>query len=241
MLKVPLTVITSKDQVNKTFLSNGDKVSNPIITQGTTEKVEFSFLEEFDKLLDNLKPNQAIATGITEDEKCILTTASKVTTGTIARTKEYFHTHEYSLVLFDYDSSKDGYKITSQEHFVEVLREIDPELNYCDILVRPGSSNGIRKDGVLLKNALSLHAYVMLKNASDKKITEWKACLNDRVWELGFGHIEISSSGSILRRGVLDLSVISSAGERLIFEAAPTLEIGITKDYLPSYIAKALS
>lgn len=236
-----ITRVTSNKRVNKTFLSDGTKESNAIITQGTTERVEVSSFEEFDKLLDNLNPNQAITTGVTEEEKCILTTASKVTTGTIARTKDYFHTHEYSIALFDYDSSKDGYKITSQEHFVETLREIDPELNNCDILVRPGSSYGIRKDGVLLKDAISLHGYVIFENASNEKLAQYKEYLDDRVWELNLGHIEISSSGSIMRRGVLDLSVISAAGERLIFEAAPTLSAGITKDYLPSHIAKALS
>lgn len=236
---VQITKITSPTPVNKTFLSDGSKISNANITQGTTKKISFSSLEELDEILNNLTIYQAITTGITDEIECILTTASKVTTGNIARTKEYFHTHEYSIVLFDYDSSKEGFKIESQEHFVEVLREIDPELNYCDILVRAGSSNGIRKDGVLLKDDLSLHAYVMIKNASDEKLNEWKAYLNDRVWELGYGHIEISSSGSIMRRGVLDLSVMSS--ERLIFESAPTLSAGITKDILPSFIAKAKS
>ena len=153
----------------------------------------------------------------------------------IARTKEFISFAEVALILLDYDPSENGYTIDSPEHYAEVLRDIDPELKHCDIGVRFGSSYGVMKDGVMISNKKSLHAYIIVKNATDEKVTQYKDYLVSRAWELGYGHIQLSKSGSVMRREVFDSAVFSP--ERLIFEAAPTLAEGITRKVPAPYIS----
>ncbi len=234
--KIGFTLVQSKDSLNKLFKSDGTKVSRGQMYSGSYKRAEVSSIQELFDGFDKFTENQAITLGVTKKKEGVLTTSKNVKDNLIARTKEFFSFAELAFLLLDYDPSENGYTIKSPEHYVEVLRDIDPELINCDIGVRYGSSYGIMKDGVMISDKKSLHAYIIVKNATDVKVKKYKEYLESSAWAKGYGHIEISKSGSIMKRQVFDSAVFS--GERLIFEAKPTLEAGITREKTNYYISK---
>ena len=172
-------------------------------------------------------PNQAITLGRPSQTKGILSTTNNWVKDTITRTKQYFSFSSYSFLLFDFDPSENGIQITTPEQFIAILRVIDTALQECAMVVRYGSSYGIHKDGKPLSDKKSFHCYIIVSNASDEKVKQYKDYLVSSAWEKNLGHIELSKSGAVLRRQVFDDSVFSP--ERLIFEAKPSLAKGITR------------
>lgn len=226
------TLINSETSCNKLITSSGEKINRGQVYKGSYEKCTVNSLKELLQGFEQFTENQAIILGITALEKGEIVTSKNVSGNKIARTKKYFKFPVTAFLLLDYDPSENGYEIKDPKHYVEVLRDIDPELKYCDIGVCYGSSYGIYKNGVLLNNKKSMHAYIIVTNATDEKVTQYKDYLIAQAWAKGYGHIELSKSGSILKRQVFDAAVFSP--ERLIFEAAPTLEDGITR-VVPKY------
>lgn len=236
--QIQFTLITSKDPANKLFKSDGTKISRGQVFDATYNKISVSSIEELIAGFKKFSNTQAITLGITDKETGKLTTTKKVKDDLIARTKKYFTFPEVGFLLLDYDPSENGYTVESPEHFAKVLRDIDTDLESCDIGVRYGSSYGIMKDGKLISDKKSMHAYIIVKNATNEKITQYKKYLVESAWAKGYGHIELSSIGSVSRRQVFDSTVFSP--ERLIFEATPTLEAGITKLETQYYIFKGI-
>lgn len=230
--QIGFTVLKSKNPLNKLIKSNGEKVSRGHMYSGTFKQYKVDSVEKLIAGFEKFSENTAITLGVPELEKGEITTAPKVAGDKIARTKKYFKFPVTAFLLLDYDPSENGYEIKDPKHFAEVLRDIDPELNYCDIGVVYGSSYGIYKDGVLISSKKSMHAYIIIDNATDEKVTQYKDYLVSEAWAKGYGHIELSKTGSVMRRQVFDVAVFSP--ERLIFEAAPTLEEGITR-VVPNY------
>lgn len=230
--QIGFTLIQSKDPLNKLFRKNGEKDSRGQMYSGTFKQYKVDSVEKLIAGFKKFSENTAITLGVPELEKGEITTAPKVTGNKIARTKKYFKFPVTAFLLLDYDPSKNGYEIKDPKHFAEVLRDIDHELNYCDIGVVYGSSYGIYKDGVLISDKKSMHAYIIVNNVTDEKVTEYRDYLISEAWAKGYGHIELSKTGSVMRRQVFDSAVFSA--ERLIFEAAPTLEEGITR-VVPEY------
>lgn len=236
--QIPITVFLANNDLNKSFDSDGKKTSKAFMKDGIAEIEYLNSVEDLFTLIDTLLSRQAIALGRFEKEVVSITTSSKPAEGKVARTKKYMNFSDRSFLLIDYDPSKEGYQIDSPEQLVEVLRDIDPELEQCEIGVRYGSSYGIFKEGQPLSSKKSFHAYFIVTNASNEKVAAYKDFLISSAWAKGYGHIELSSSGSVLRRQIFDATVFSP--ERLIFEAKPTLAKGITREVPLPYIAKAI-
>lgn len=228
---IGFTVIQSKDPLNKLFNDSG-KISRGQMYAGSYKKIEVKSMEEFMQGLEKFTENQAITLGITESDEGQITTSKNVSENSIARTKKYFKFPVTALLLLDYDPSKNGYEIENPKHFAEVIRVIDHELKYSDIGIRYGSSYGIYKDGVLISDKKSMHAYIIVNHATDEKVIQYRDYLISEAWAKGYGHIELSKTGSVMRRCVFDGAVFSP--ERLVFEAAPTLEDGVTRK-VPTY------
>ena len=236
MQEFNFTRFNSKDPLNKLFDTDGKKNSRGQMYEGNAIKESVHSIEEFFKYLDELKLNQAIGLGICKHDITSITTKANESSSAIARSKEHFSFIGNAFLLADCDPSPSGFEIESPEHFVEVLRDIDPELIHCDIGVRYSSSYGIKKDGVLLSTKKSMHAYIPICNASNEKVEEYRQFLIAEAWKKGYGHIQLSSSGAMLRRQVFDDAVFSP--ERLVFEAKPTLAEGITRMPTDHYISK---
>lgn len=230
--KIGFTLVTSKDPCNKYYKSDGTKISRAQIYEGTYTTIYLSSVEQLIAGFIGFIDKHAIILGVTGKDEGMITTSKNMKEGSIQRTKKNFFYPSKSFLLIDYDPSENGYEITSPTHLVEVLRDIDVELIYCDIGVSYGSSYGIKKDGVLISNKKSFHAYIIVDNASNERVKQYKDYLVSEAWAKGYGHIELSKDGKVLRRQIFDATVFSP--ERLIFEATPTLEEGITRD-VPKY------
>jgi len=233
---IELTVIQSKDPLNKLFKSDGSKMSRGKMYSGSYKKIQLDSIEKLFAGFEKFADNQAITLGVPEKDEGFITTVKNQKDDTISRTKKYFSFPETSFLLLDHDPSKEGFTIESPEHYAKVLRDIDPALKQCDIGVRFSSSYGVMKDGKMISDKKSFHAYIIVKNATNEKVTKYKDYLVSSAWAKGYGHIEISKFGSIMRRQVFDAAVFSP--ERLVFEATPTLEAGITRDVPAFYISK---
>ena len=66
---------------------------------------------------------------------------------------------------------------------------------------------------------LSCHVYVLLERQTDAG--EFLRRLHQRLWLIGWGHVEVTGAGVKLEKSLIDVSVASP--ERLIFEGPPIL------------------
>lgn len=240
------TVVTSfTGALNKSFALDGTKKSNAYLTYGNYKVEEVQSVEELLKRFKTLAANQAIIPSVPKNGKTegIINSETIGLENAITRTKNSFSFDGKHLICFDYDPDVYGFKITSQQHFTEVLRDVDPELINCKIGVGCGSSYGVYRGDEAVSNKLSFHAYILIENATDERVQAYKESLKNSCWKLGYGHVKISKAGSLLQRQIFDDVVLSP--ERLLYEALPTLAEGLTQvrpdDYINGDGARDLS
>lgn len=236
---IAFTQFNASTPLNKNFDKDGNKTSNANMYSGTFQTKSAKNVTELFEIFDALLPNQAIGLGVSDKVAGGITTRAKATDSVISRTKDNFHFGNTAYLLADIDPSEFGIEVKSPKHLVQLLRETDPLLVDVEIGVRSGSSKGIYKDGVLISDKDSMHAYFAIENANDDSVKQYKEYLITRAWLLGYGHIELSSVGSIMQRQFFDGAVFS--GERLIFESLPTLADNITRVVPEPYIAEGSS
>lgn len=232
------TVVTSyTGALNKVFALDGTKKSNAFLIYGGYTVEEIQTIEELLNRFKTLNPSQAIIPSVPKNgnKEGIINSDSIGLDSAITRTKTHFSFNAGKHILcFDYDPDTFGFQVTSQQHFVEVLREVDPELKDCQIGVVCGSSYGVNRGDEPVSNKLSFHAYILIENATDERVQTYKESLKNSCWKLGYGHVKISKSGSLLQRQIFDDVVLSP--ERLLYEARPTLAEGLTQTRLDDYI-----
>ncbi|MFA6144163.1 MAG: VapE domain-containing protein [Sulfurimonas sp.] len=231
------TVVTSHiGALNKSFALDGTKKSNAYLTYGNYKVEEVKSVEELLQRFKTLTTHQAIIPsvpkhGMTEG---VINSNTFAIEGAITRTKKDFSFDGKHILCFDYDPDVYGFNITSQEHFTQVLRDVDPELINCKIGVGCGSSYGVYRGDEAISNKLSFHAYILIENATDERVQAYKESLKNSCWKLGYGHVKISKAGSLLQRQIFDDVVLSP--ERLLYEALPTLANGLTQIRPDDYI-----
>src|SRR5262249_3643463 len=146
----------------------------------------------------------------------------------IARSKKYlcFNEGETGLVLLDADFK--GMPEDTKRRVEEcggpwgALCEVLPELKTVARVERASTSSGLRnkETGEIFPSSGGLHIVVPVRDAAD--IPRFLSDLFDRLWLAGLGWGMVSAAGSFLERSLVDKSCGSP--ERLIFEAAPTIE-----------------
>jgi len=216
-------------KLNKSFDSDGNKSSNALLTHGTFQVESVNNIRELFSRFKTLQANEAIipSTPKTQELSGMISSTGMNVPNSVKRTKYEFAFNEDNILCFDYDPDEFGFEIKSPEHYVKVLRDIDPSLNNCEIGVTYGSSYGIHKDDVCINRKLSFHAYTLVSNATNERVQEYKDSFKNLCWTKGYGHVKISKSGSLLQRQVFDEVVLSQ--ERLLFEANPTLAPNLTQ------------
>ncbi|WP_295021125.1 VapE domain-containing protein [Sulfurimonas sp.] len=231
------TVVTSSiGALNKSFAIDGTKKSNAYLTYGHYKVEEVQSIEELLQRFKTLTAYQAIIPSKPKNGKTegIINSETFGIEDAITRTKKDFSFDGKHILCFDYDPDVYGFNITSQEHFTQVLRAVDPELINCKIGVGCGSSYGVYRGDEAVSNKLSFHAYILIENATDERVQAYKESLKNSCWKLGYGHIKISKAGSLLQRQIFDDVVLSP--ERLLYEALPTLAEGLTQVRPDDYI-----
>jgi len=165
-------------------------------------------------------------TGTAEKEEgCIVTQSEHLQLGSppdpIPHTKDHFKFwNQKTLILFDIDGVDKPI-----DKIFRILSGIIPDFKGSEKLTISSSSSGLYLEGKLLKNSTSVHVYCIGKNGTD--IPRFIKVLSKQLWLEGHGHIEISKAGSMLIRSLIDAAV--GAPERIIYEASPILNDGITQ------------
>lgn len=241
-MKIQFSKVTNPNGLlNKTFSldSNGQviKESNAFLSLGTAEVVEVNNLNEFHFHLENLQPNQAIISGISEETFVnIVRKGEEYFPFYISRSNKYFkHTKLCGILLADYDPDKamPEHMIfrTSQEIYNVLCKILPSDFAKVECLIGTGSSNGIKNaNGELVYDSGSMHAYWINIKLSDENIDKLIEHIKRASILYNLYYLKIFKDGSVGMRYAIDLSVLKSASSRLIFEAKPTCKDGLYQD-----------
>lgn len=182
------------------------------LTRGTVEIRSFPDLAAFAEFLPTLNTTQALLYGVPRDKQ----TARLVTQamldqrpgaeGTIARTNRHFVWGAGGGILFlDYDPPKGG-EALSREALVAALRGAVPELAAAPLLWWPSSSSHIHDaEGRDLTGLRGQRLYLAVADATD--IPRIGREIETRLWAAGHGRCDVSKSGQLLARTIVDTSV----------------------------------
>ena len=247
-MKIKFTKVTNAEGLlNKTFSIdlNGQvkKESNAFFSMGRAEVVEVNNLNELYFQLENLQPNQAIISGITDETLVnIVKKGEEYPPFYISRSNKYFkYPKPYGILLGDYDPDKampEHMKLKTFHEFYNVLCKIlPPQFAKVECLIISGSSNGIKNSsGELVYDSGSQHGYWTNWNLSDENIDKLIEHIKRASILHNLYYLKIFKDGSVGMRYAIDLSVLKSASSRLIFEAKPTCKDGLYQDRPQSLI-----
>lgn len=203
--------------------------------------------ERFANGLRTLTPAKAITHGVCGSEEAFVVPKSRLGAvrneakgqvnclPIISRTKEFIsYPDGPGVVMLDHDAPRENSRAlfdkaleayTHQELFTCVT-EVFPELEGSAWVATPSTSACIHDSvtGEELRGiGAGFHLYLFPENATD--IPRFLEVLGKRLWLAGYGRIEISRSGVLLVRTIIDLTVGSP--ERLDFVAGAVCEDGL--------------
>ena len=207
--------ITSSDPkvVTKEFwLSNGklEKKTTAHVSEGHMEIVSLDGIEAFSKLLQSLQTNQCLTYGIPPANANLVSKRIWLKRGKpdgfLPRAKELFKWPvNGGVMMLDYDAPKDGSEPLDKVGLLDALREAVPMFDMFDAAWWPSTSSCIYEGEIMHRGIAGQRVYLHVADAGD--IERAGKVLNTRLWSLGYGRFEVSSSGSLLERGLFDSSV----------------------------------
>ena len=192
---------------------NGElnKKTTAHVTAGRMETVVCKNMNEFSVLLKRLETNQCLVYGVPPHSPVDLVTEEEwvkvgCLSSQIARTKKTMNWPTGpGILMLDYDAPKDEKLALTQEELVRILFEACPGLHLFDILWWPSTSSCIWKDEKELIGIKGQRIYILVEDARD--IPRAGQAILTKLWAKGYGHYEVSKSGSLLERGLFDGSV----------------------------------
>ncbi len=199
------------------------KTSKATIASGIAKRVSVSDIVEFAELRESLSSSEVLAYG-TFQGKAIqplrLKSDPAIDFGAaIARSKQFFTYPEVALLFIDCDGTE-----LNAEQIDLIIGSIYPPWRNVERMIDASSGSFLAdKDGQFLSKLSGWHLYAAVTPGS--LIPEFVAWLHRSLWRLGFGHIEVSKSGALLERGLIDVSCCQP--ERLDFTAPAKLLDGI--------------
>lgn len=250
-MSLTLTKITSSypPLVTKSFtFENGclKKQTVANVTAGRIQLTEIENASAFASLLKSLPTNQCLVYGVAPNDADLTTEAQWRALGCpddpLPRSKSVFSWPEQeAILLLDYDPGKEDPNPLDREQLLELLYHACPALKKCPLVWCPSASSYLYAGDRQLSGLKGQHLYIPACNGSD--ITRAGKALNERLWSMGYGRFDVSSSGSLLERGVFDSTVWQS--NRIDFAAGahcgegleqrrgdPYVQYGDTKTFL---------
>ena len=246
--KGPLTKIISIDPATGELVKDGSECS---LVGGIITQIPFSSPTGFGRLLRTRQANQALVHGICLHKKARVVTTKKIGKvpavpdglPVIARSKEFItYPDGPGLMLFDHDKARESAVGTVEalasyrpDQLLRIVSKVHPALSRAAIVATPSTSAGIYDSaGNMLRGEGSgSHIYLFPKLATD--IPRYLEALGKRLFLAGLGRIEISRSGSLLLRTLVDLTVGSP--ERLDFVAGAVCRDGLVQ-HLPEPLVR---
>ena len=221
-----ITVFEADRPITKTLRLDGngelDKKTPPQMARGKARRYRLENVGEFVEMLEFLEPRHALAFGEpcdpARDEFAVVTKdklPAVTTPGVIARSREFFQwANAPGVLLLDFDAPKDGEPL-GIDAALDALFTAVPELEAAPMVIRPSSSSCIWHGERELAGVRGFHIYVIVADA--RRIPELGETIKGRLWLAGFGRYEVSKSGALLERTLVDASVWQP--ERLVFAA----------------------
>lgn len=205
-----------------------EKQTTAHVTEGDMEIISLQDIDGFADLLHGLGKNQCLTYGV-PPRNAKLTTEEKWTgcgrpNEYLPRSKSVFRWPEgCAIMMLDYDAPKDGGEPMSKGQLLAITREAIPGLADADAIWYPSTSSCLYKGDIEISGVKGQRLYIMVKNAQD--IERAGKALIARLWAKGHGRYEVSTSGSLLERGLFDSSVWQS--NRIDFAAGASCKDGI--------------
>ena len=189
-----------------------EKISGGQMVEGHAKVVEVANVDEFAALLLTLTSSQALAYGIPPvAEGPVMTRQNWLAAGkpasAVCRTKECMQWADgHGVFLMDYDPEVPN-KVLTRDELINVIGTVCPSLAECGLVHWVSSSSHIYREdtGAQVRGLAGQRVYFLVENAID--ITEAGERLQVHLWANGYGHIKISSAGSLLPRTVVDSTV----------------------------------
>lgn len=221
-----VTIITSINPpvLSKTFALDGAgnlvKSTSAQMTKGRAEVREITTLQDFSDLLLSLDVSQALTYGVPPSNGiAIVTRRAWIQAGRptdcCTRTNGHFtFRHGPGILFLDYDVQP-GTRPLSRDELLHTVKTACPSLLEAGCIWFPSSSSHICNGGADLTGLKGQRLYLLVADASD--IPRAGKVLEARLWLAGHGRFEVSKSGSLLSRCLLDVSVFQPS--RLDFAA----------------------
>lgn len=228
---------TNPSRLSKAFALKGNTlIKHPggNLIEGRADRIEID-LAGMAVLLATLGPQHALGYGVAQADSARVLTRDAYSRALahcetedeaiVSRTREHFAWPAAPGILMgDYDSPPTGEPLT-REQLLAALADACPALAQAAAIWRPSASSCIyTSDGQELRGICGQRVYLPVQDARD--IPRAGQALADRLWLAGHGRIDLSASGALLERTIIDAGVWQP--ERLDFaggaECGPGLE-----------------
>ncbi|MBB5408871.1 hypothetical protein HDG34_002808 [Paraburkholderia sp. HC6.4b] len=214
---VSLTVLLSPVPITKSFSLSPegqlDKQIHGNVSSGKLLLQNFDSVDEFAELLELLTPQQCCIYGVAPHPEMELMTeavwqsAGRPKHAIPRKASAFAWPAGLGVLMLDYDAPKDGSEPLDRNDLFDLLHSVCPVLAECDSVWMPSTSSEIYNadTGECLAGIKGQRIYFIVEDAAD--IPRAGKELLVHLWAAGHGHVEVSSSGSLLERGVFDSTV----------------------------------
>ena len=188
-----------------------------VLVSGRARQVAVTSLAEFASVLTALTPANAAAFGITRFATVRIVPKREAhhpnllhrpcEQPIVSRTREHFDWPAGpGLMMLDYDPAP-GCEALAPQAWRELLYAVWPPLQHAPHLWRPSASSCIEntETGEVLRGITGQRLYIVVADATD--IPRAGQVLVDRLWLAGHGRFDVSRSGALLERTVVDAAV----------------------------------
>jgi len=218
--RVTITLISARKPpvLSKSFYLKEDgsfeKRSGGSLVSGIAQMLRPS-IHQFCEALKSLKPDQALIYGTANHETALIVpqrklrgaATSKSKLPIIARDREHFSWPQTpASLMIDYDPEH-GVPPLKRDELLQALYSVWPELKVHPHIWAASASSCIHRSdtGEELRGIMGQRLYVPVKDACD--IPRAGFNLFQRLWLSGFGRYDISKSGALLERSIIDQAV----------------------------------
>ena len=211
-----LSIITAiqPERLSKGFTlgAGGDLLKYPggNLVQGEVETRTVASLADLAAILRSLTPAQALVYGVPINAAARVMTRKAFAdagrpAGATTRTNDAFHWPQGpGVMMADYDPAA-GREALGGDALVQAMRTAAPGLAGAGLLWWASASSCIWQGDTELRGISGQRLYMIVQDAAD--IPRAGKALVERLWLAGHGHIEISASGAMLERTLVDASV----------------------------------
>lgn len=186
------------------------------LLRGTAVVETFPSLETFVARLSGLRPNETLISGTMKDGADVGSIVTKKVfqglsdaqkSGKLTRSNDHFDWPDGpGILMLDFDAPKDGVLVDPEECILQ-LESCVPELLGVSRVIYPSGSSHIFnvEKGVDETGLRGFHVYVPIDDAS--AIPTIAKVIEARLWNAGHGRYEVSKSGALLPRTLIDQSI----------------------------------